>query len=56
MRLHLTRAGERLYEALVPLALERERRLLSCLSDPQRRAFLAALRRLEDALELRVDG
>jgi DNA-binding MarR family transcriptional regulator len=56
MRLYLTRAGERMYEALVPLALERERGLLSCLSDSQRRAFLAALRRLEDALELRVDG
>lgn len=56
MRLHLTSAGEHMYRALVPLALERERRLLSCLSDSQRRTFLAALRQLEDALELRVNG
>jgi DNA-binding MarR family transcriptional regulator len=52
MRLHLTKAGQRMYLSLVPLALEREHRLLSCLTDSQRRAFLVALRQLEHALEL----
>ena len=52
MRLCLTKAGERMYAALVPLALERERELLSCLSDSERRIFLTAITRLEGSLEL----
>lgn len=53
LTLGLTAAGRRMYAALVPRALERERRLLSCLSDSQRRAFLGALTTLEAALELK---
>ena len=56
MPLGLTRAGKRMYSALVPLALDRERKLLSCLSDSERRAFLGAMSQLEAALELRCDG
>ncbi len=53
LTLGLTAAGRRMYAAIVPRALERERRLLSCLSDSQRRAFLGALTTLETALELK---
>jgi DNA-binding MarR family transcriptional regulator len=55
MSLCLTKAGQRTYAALVPLAVERERELLSCLSDAQRRAFLGALTQLEGSLELGMD-
>jgi DNA-binding MarR family transcriptional regulator len=50
MRLYLTAAGRQMYAALVPLALERERRLLSCLSHSQRQALAEALSTLEVAL------
>jgi DNA-binding MarR family transcriptional regulator len=53
MPLQLTREGRRMYEALVPLALRREADLLSCLSASERRAFLAALSKLESSLQLR---
>ena len=56
MFLGLTKAGRRMYAALVPLALHRELSLLSCLSDTERRAFLGALSKLEAALELSGDG
>jgi DNA-binding MarR family transcriptional regulator len=52
----LSPAGRRMYSSLVPLALERERQLLACLSDSQRTALLAALRLLEESLELENDG
>jgi DNA-binding MarR family transcriptional regulator len=55
MRLQLTKAGRRIFAALAPLALERERTLLSCLSDAQRQAFLAGLSRLEKSLDLHAD-
>jgi DNA-binding MarR family transcriptional regulator len=55
MRLHLTKSGQRIYTALVPLALERERALLSCLSDMQKEAFVAGLSRLEKCLKLDAD-
>jgi DNA-binding MarR family transcriptional regulator len=55
MRLHLTNTGRRVYAALIPLALERERALLSCLSDTQLQDFLAGLTRLEESLELSAD-
>lgn len=45
-----------MYGALVPLALQRELSLLSCLSDAKRRAFLGALSKLEAARELSGDG
>lgn len=53
MELRLTKAGRRLYEELVPLALERERTLLSCMSKEQLRAFAGGLERLETYLGLR---
>jgi len=52
--LHATSAGEQLYQRLVPLALAREREILSCLDPAQRQAFLGALDRLEASLDLRV--
>jgi DNA-binding MarR family transcriptional regulator len=52
MPLYLTAAGRRLYDELVPLALERERLLLSCLDERQRRAFIEALAGLEESLGL----
>jgi DNA-binding MarR family transcriptional regulator len=56
MQLRLSAAGRRLYAQLVPLALAREEELLGCLSVPERRAFLAALARLESHLKLRGSG
>lgn len=50
--LALTAAGRRLYAQLVPLVLRRERQLLGCLSEAERRAFGAALARLEEFLGL----
>lgn len=54
--LGLTQAGQRMYAALVPLALQRERHLLSCLSPTERRAFLDAVTKLEISLDLHADG
>ncbi|HUA90406.1 MAG TPA: MarR family winged helix-turn-helix transcriptional regulator [Steroidobacteraceae bacterium] len=51
-QLRLTAAGRRLYAQLVPLALAREEELLACLPPDARRAFLAALERLEAQLGL----
>jgi DNA-binding MarR family transcriptional regulator len=53
MELRLTKAGQRLYAELVPLALERERTLLSCMTREQQRAFTAGLDCLETYLGLR---
>ena len=53
MELRLTKAGQRLYAELVPLALERERTLLACMSREQLRAFAAGLDCLETFLGLR---
>ncbi|HEY6483639.1 MAG TPA: MarR family winged helix-turn-helix transcriptional regulator [Steroidobacteraceae bacterium] len=50
--LALTRAGRRMYADLVPLALERERTLLSCLPRAPRAAFLDGLQCLEAFLRL----
>jgi DNA-binding MarR family transcriptional regulator len=52
MELRLTKAGRTMYAELVPLALERERNLLSCLSDEQLRAFNEGLGLLEEFLGL----
>jgi DNA-binding MarR family transcriptional regulator len=52
MSLKLTKAGLRMYSELVPLALERERNLLACLSKDQQRAFVTALDVLERFLGL----
>jgi len=53
MQLRLTKAGQGLYAELVPLALERERTLLACMSREQLRAFTAGLDCLETFLGLR---
>ena len=53
MELRLTRAGRRMYSELVPLALERERALLACMSRDQLHAFVAGLDCLESFLGLR---
>lgn len=55
LELRLTKAGRRLYAELVPLALERERALLACLSKDQLRGFTAALDCLEQFLGI-TDG
>jgi DNA-binding MarR family transcriptional regulator len=52
MRLCLTKAGKKVYEVLVPLALERERTLLAKMSAGHLEGFIAALLELEDALGL----
>jgi DNA-binding MarR family transcriptional regulator len=46
MELRLTKAGRAMYTELVPLALERERALLSCLNEEELRAFTEGLDRL----------
>jgi DNA-binding MarR family transcriptional regulator len=53
--LKLTKAGRRLYGVLVPLALQRERELLSCLNGGHRQAFRSALASLEASLGLHRD-
>ncbi|MDB6045415.1 MAG: putative transcriptional regulator, MarR family [Gammaproteobacteria bacterium] len=53
MELRLTKAGRRMYAQLVPLALERERALLACMSEAQLQAFVTGLDCLETALDLR---
>jgi DNA-binding MarR family transcriptional regulator len=50
--LRLSTAGRQVYASLVPQALAREREILSCLSDVERRQFGAALTRLESSLGL----
>ncbi len=50
--LRLGPAGRRLYAQLVPLALDRERTLLACMTEAQRRGFLLGLARLEESLGL----
>ena len=52
MPLRLSKAGRRLYQELVPLALERERMLLACLNKDELRGFLLALEQLERFLDL----
>ena len=52
MQLRLSKAGRRMYQELVPPALERERMLLACLNKDELRGFLLALERLEQFLDL----
>jgi DNA-binding MarR family transcriptional regulator len=52
MGLQLTRTGRRVYLELVPLALERERALLDCLSGDKLRGLLSGLEQLERSLGL----
>lgn len=55
MPLQLTKAGRRMYSQLMPLALERERALLACMSKEELRVFVAALDRLENFFGLTGD-
>lgn len=50
--LRRTERGRALCAKLVPLVLERERALMACLSDDERRCFTTALGKLERALGL----
>jgi DNA-binding MarR family transcriptional regulator len=52
MRLRLTKAGQKVHDILVPLALQRERALLAKISDAHAQRFIAALAELEGALGL----
>lgn len=52
MQLRLSPAGRRMYARLVPLALLRERALLSCMSARELRGFITGLERLEARLDL----
>jgi len=52
MELRLTKTGRATYAELVPLALERERALMACLTEEELRAFNEALGRLEEFLGL----
>ncbi len=52
MQLRLSKTGRRMYQELVPLALERERVLLTCLNKDELRGFLLALEHLEQFLDL----
>ncbi len=52
MQLRLSKTGRRMYQELVPLALERERMLLTCLNKDELRGFLLALEHLEQFLDL----
>jgi DNA-binding MarR family transcriptional regulator len=52
MELRLTKAGRAMYAELVPLALERERTLLSCLNEEELRALNEGLEKLEEFLGL----
>jgi DNA-binding MarR family transcriptional regulator len=52
LRLRLTKAGRKVHDILVPLALERERTLLAKLSKVHGQAFIAGLAELEGALRL----
>jgi DNA-binding MarR family transcriptional regulator len=52
LRLCLTKPGHKVYDVLVPLALERERALLAKMSAVNSQGFIAALSQLEDAMRL----
>jgi DNA-binding MarR family transcriptional regulator len=52
MQLRLSPGGRRMYARLVPLALLRERALLSCMSARELRGFITGLERLEARLDL----
>jgi DNA-binding MarR family transcriptional regulator len=55
MHLQLTKAGNRMYAELVPLALAREEVLLSCLTRAEQRTFATMLSRMELSLGLSGD-
>jgi DNA-binding MarR family transcriptional regulator len=48
---HLTAAGHRLHDRIIDVALERERRLLACLSGHEQSMLVALLNRIDANLE-----
>ena len=54
-QLRMTARGRELYARLVPLVLEHERRLASCLTEDELRGFTTALDKLERSLRLIQD-
>ena len=52
LQLRLSKSGRRMYAALVPQALAREREILACLGDADRKQFERLLQRLELSLGL----
>lgn len=55
VQLTLTRKGSTLYKKIVPLVLEKEREILSCLSNKERKDFLNAIEVIERSLNLVQD-
>jgi len=55
-RLRLTRQGVTLYEELIPRLLRKEQEILSCLSAQERRDFARLLGKIEQGLDLVLDG
>jgi DNA-binding MarR family transcriptional regulator len=51
-RLRMTRKGQALYEELIPRLKRKEQEILSCLSVQERKAFAAALGKIETHLDL----
>ena len=55
-KLRMTERGRALYAELVPLVLEHERRITSCLDEPEMRGLTLALDKLERSLGLIQDA
>jgi DNA-binding MarR family transcriptional regulator len=51
-RIRLTAKGRALYQELIPRLLRKEDDILSCLTPPERKAFAAALGKIERSLDL----
>lgn len=51
-RLRLSRKGKTLYEELIPRLQRKEREIMSCLSDQERRTFDSLIGRIEESLGL----